>query len=253
MGLGILTKRRTIIVAHGSRNPRWLAEQEAWFDGVCERLCTAVPAPMLSYLEISKPLFADVLAEIDGSAETIEVLPFFISRSGHAGEEIPEMVSEILKKSEGRILDARGMARALGENAARRLRELGAQPGEPVVVSGYGASKNNGQWRGLVKSLRQESCDFAESPWRWAPAGHFLPDSKAPLRQHLSDLSARGVRNAAILPFYLSISSYQEKLIPETIREFPNLKIDFEPTAVLPDPAMEQWAANLIAGKGATA
>ena len=82
--------RDLLVVCHGSRSAGWIAAQQAWFAQLCDLLPANI-APQLTFLEIADPLFARGLEEHANhhADRPLWVFPFFLSRSGHAGEEIP--------------------------------------------------------------------------------------------------------------------------------------------------------------------
>ncbi|CAN5200189.1 hypothetical protein BH09SUM1_BH09SUM1_24470 [soil metagenome] len=236
-------EQTVVVVSHGSRNATWVSAQREWFAGVTRLLPSNLHAE-LTFLEISDPLFEARLKELDHNQRVL-ILPFFLSHGGHAGEDIPELAQRHLLNFQ--LIKAHGLEHALGLNAARRLREMGASAGEAVIVSAYGGSRSQNQWLDLVAGIQTKSGEFsAAPPWLFAPAGHYLEDSAAPLREQLATVRAKGLRRCAILPLYLAVSSYQETLIPSVIAEFPDLQIKFLPSGVLPDPGLEKWAAELI-------
>lgn len=243
---------RLLVVAHGSQGAEWVRAQRDWFAGTMQRLNHLVGCEVdgrLSFLEITPPLFGDELARAIESNTPLLVFPFFLSRSGHAGDEIPALAHDILGGAvPWGLVEPVGWEAALGRNAERRLRDAGAAPGDAVIVSGYGASKHDALWRRLVCEVQAHAGVFAGGrSWRWAPAGHFLAEASAPLREHLAEVAASGSRRAAVLPLYIAVSSYQESLIPKVLAEFPQLRVCFRPDAVLPDASVEQWAAELLA------
>lgn len=254
-----MVHRKVLVVCHGSRSRRWVAAQREWFDHVRERLVArAIPMqPILSFLEITDPLFEDVLASLAAERDPaafpggrLAILPFFLARSGHAGEEIPAIASKLLhpRGLDWQYAGTGGWERVLGANAEARLEAMGCEPGEQVIVSGYGASGHDGQWRELVADIHENAGRFAGGkPWLWAPAGHFLPNATKPLYDALESVRRSGEGTVAILPLYLAVSSYQETLIPSVMRLFPSLRIRFEPTAVLPSGAVEEWAVERLA------
>lgn len=235
-----------VVVVHGSRNPGWVAAQRAWFEGVKARVGAAVDL-RLTFLELTAPLLEIELAVLEGKPTRVSILPFFLSKSGHVAEEIPGIAAAALPTTPWQILEPAGLDAVLGRNAQRRLAASGADPGSPVIVSGYGASGHGENWLQLVERIRSFSGEFAAAEWHFAPAGHFLADSAAPLRDCLGGLRARGVRRAAVLPLYLAVSSYQQEMIPAVLAEFPELSVAFAPDAVLPDPELEEWASDRIA------
>ena len=238
-----------VIVAHGSRNGTWVETQWEWFRGIQLHLTELLSQPVtvhFSFLEMSDPLFRDVLQELDGTVDEIRILPFFLSKSIHVAEDIPAEAGEAVKKSRWTVLETDGLHAAVGHNAARRLESYGARPGDPVVVVGYGAPGHQEEWLALVKAVRSHAGEFGEGEWHWAPAGHFLPDSGAPLYAAVRTLKEAGHERLAVLPLFLSVSSYQQSLIPTELKKFPELVIAFQPDAVLPDEELERWAADVI-------
>lgn len=213
--------------------------------GVQSRLGEAVNLE-LCFLEIAEPGFAARLeVAAKASEKPLLIFPFFLTNSGHAGEEIPEMAREALQSSarQWRIIDTSGWPSALAGNCERRLKEIGATPEDSIVVSGYGSSNHDDRWVELIQQIQLNTeCFSGAAPWFWAPCGHFLPDDRQPLR----DAVKRTDGEVAILPLFLGIASYQEKLIPEVISEFEDRHIKFAPTAILPDSGLQDWAAAQI-------
>ena len=243
-------EKRVLVVAHGSRSSRWVAAVNEWFAGFARRLTDLSKGGIearLSFLEITDPLFEDALKEEAAEKSPLTIFPFFLSRSGHAGDEIPELAEEGLgKRGNWSVLLPEDWEHILGANAERRLAAYGANPGDPVVVSGYGASRHGHIWEELVDQVHAASGRFRDSEWLWAPSGHFMEDTSEPLRRSLRALREQGHRRAAVLPLYLSVSSYQMKLIPGVKEEFRGMEILFRPDAILPDPEIEEWAARFV-------
>ena len=238
-----------VIAAHGSRNPRWVAalrEWEAGFRRVLGELSAPGEAPPshLTFLEMTEPLYSETLRRLDGQFERLAILPLFLTKSSHGGVDVPHEAAENLRRSAWSVVRTDDLPALLGANAARRLREGGARPGDPVVVSGYGASAHGHLWEELTGELRAHAGPFGSAEWRFAPAGHFLDDSARPLREALEALLTGGIERASILPLYVAVSSYQEELIPAVVREFPSMHVAVGAPSLLPDPAIEQWAAR---------
>jgi sirohydrochlorin ferrochelatase len=237
-----------IIVAHGSRSPRWVGAQRDWFDGVRRELGPLGMQVELTFLEISLPLFEDRLLALAGNLEgPLAIMPLFLAKGGHAGEDVPRIADAVLGRDGWRLVPPAGWIHHLGDNAARRLRACGTAVGDPVIVSGYGSSHDENDWLDLVRDIQAHAGEYAAGPaWEFAPSGHFLADSAEPLRGALRRVAGQGLQNPAILPLYLAVSSYQESLIPQVISEFPGLAIRFEPTAILPDGDLERWGAEVV-------
>lgn len=241
-----------LFVAHGSRSSRWVSVQQNWWLGVNRKLRKAFGKQVtseLSFLEISPPLFENRLktwAEKKPSRELF-VFPFFLSQSGHAGEEIPEIIEEQYPEAAFIKVSSEDWASVLANNIERRLQNYGADEKTPVIISGYGSSKHNHNWRKLLKDIQNASSIYRDKPkWSFAPAGHFLNDYHAPLHCQINSLKKQGYKSCAIVPLYLSISSYQEKLIPGIIKVHPEMTFHTGCDAVLPDDSIEQWAVDRI-------
>ncbi len=239
-----------LVVCHGSRSRRWVAALQEWYRDFARQI--DIPSE-LTFLEITEPSFEErlkVWRETNPPGRRcLAVFPFFLSESGHAGDEIPELVTDILGPREGWLLvRPADWAGALAANSARRLLASGARPGDEIIVCGYGASKHDDKWCELVEAVSREADPFHDGPqWRWAPCGHFLEDYGAPLRDHLAEIAAANAHaRVAILPLFLAVSSYQEELIPGVLREFPGLDVRFTPDSILPDPDISRWAAEAI-------
>lgn len=237
---------RLLIVAHGSRTRSWVGAQATWFLGVRQRL--PMEAQMeLSFLEIAPPIFADRLRILAAGPAPVRVLPFFLSQSGHAGEEIPAIIASARAAgADVELIAPTGWTDALAANTTARLLARGAQPGCPVVVCGYGASHHDAAWRTLVRDLQAAGPFANDTPWEWAPCGHFLEDDRAPLHEAIDSLHQAGHSRIALLPLFLGVASYQQKLMPEVMARFPGLRFDFRPDGILPDSNIEAWAANLL-------
>lgn len=238
---------QVLIVAHGSRNSGWTRAVEGWFAELNVLVGNAAELS-LSYLEITEPLYENRLEELSGGDGELLIFPFFLTRSGHGGEDVPEGAQKVLAaRRPWRLIETRGWTETLGVNALRRLLARGIQPGTPVIVCGYGASHGDDEWLALVREIQKNAGPFAgDAPWRWAPCGHFLEDYAAPLRGELAALEADRSPAGAVLPLFLARSSYQEKLIPSAIEEFPNLEIIHTGDSILPDSGLARWAADTI-------
>ncbi|MCC5874867.1 MAG: hypothetical protein JJU11_01485 [Candidatus Sumerlaeia bacterium] len=243
-----------IIVCHGSRSRGWTAALKDWFEEVSS-LCDfrGIHADLLfTFLEINEPEFQATLRRFrDGDAPSrLGVFPFFLSRSGHAGEEIPEILEETLGDLpiQAFMTPPTAWVEALRRNVQRRLEEWDAPAGAPVIVSGYGSSGDDTQWVDLINGVRNHAGRYGgDRPWYWAPSGHFLDDYEAPLEAALHEVSATGARDVIILPLYLSVSSYQRELIPNVIaRHQGRIKVHFKPDAILPCREIVEWGVDRV-------
>ncbi len=86
----------TLLVAHGSRNPRTAADHAA----LCNAVAAATSGPhgaatvLPAFLEISEPSIGDAIdAAVAGGATTVTVLPLFVHVGNHVERDIPEIVA----------------------------------------------------------------------------------------------------------------------------------------------------------------
>jgi len=250
---------RILVVVHGSRNHSWVETQREWFRAVrrtIEAVNSAAAARLeLSFLEITAPLFLDRLQAIaqqrpEPGAPPLLIFPFFLSQSFHVGEEIPGMARAALDPAgvAWRIIEPLGWEARLGASARRRLLALGARPeSDAVIVCGYGSSSHNERWLRLLADVQAAAGEYAAGArWLWVPCGHFSKNKRQRLLDALAEAARQRAARAAILPLFLGVSSYQTEFIPSVIAENRALPALFRPDAVLPDPAIEDWAAGRI-------
>lgn len=85
-----MSERCLILIAHGSRDPRWCAP--------FERLAAAVDGTpgvgvALAYLELAAPSFPDAAAAaVRAGARHLRVLPLFLSGGAHVERDLPALV-----------------------------------------------------------------------------------------------------------------------------------------------------------------
>ncbi len=122
---------RLVTVAHGTRHPTGNDVARALTAAAGERLgITAVT----SYVELSEPLFADVMA---GLTESAVVVPLLLSTGYHVTVDLPRAVeSASVPVTMGAAL---GPDAALATAQADRLREAGADSGQRVVMVAAGS------------------------------------------------------------------------------------------------------------------
>lgn len=120
-----------ITVAHGTRHPTGNDVARAITSAAGERLGWST---VTSYVEISSPLFADVVA---GLTEPAVVVPLLLSTGYHVTLDLPRAAAgATVSVSLGRAL---GPDPQLAVAQAERLREAGAIPGQRVVLVAAGS------------------------------------------------------------------------------------------------------------------
>ncbi|MEW5790662.1 MAG: CbiX/SirB N-terminal domain-containing protein [Pseudomonadota bacterium] len=105
-----------ILLAHGSRDPRWCAS----FERLAEALRQRNPGRRiwLAYLELATPSLLDCIGQaVAAGIKDIRVTPLFLAMGAHLARDIPMRLAE----AESAFLDLRiRLDPALGEHAAVR-------------------------------------------------------------------------------------------------------------------------------------
>jgi sirohydrochlorin cobaltochelatase len=83
-----------ILVAHGSRDPKWRASVERVTRAVQDDV--GADKVRLAYMDLTPPTLADIVAEAIGSGvRRVRVLPLFIANEGHVDRDIRPAVDEL--------------------------------------------------------------------------------------------------------------------------------------------------------------
>ena len=83
-----------ILIAHGSREPRWLASVEE----LTESLQTehGQDRVRLAYMQSASPTLMEVVSDAAKSGQTkIRVLPLFLTLGGHVARDIQNQIDEV--------------------------------------------------------------------------------------------------------------------------------------------------------------
>ncbi|UDY37357.1 sirohydrochlorin chelatase [Dermatobacter hominis] len=94
----------TLLVAHGSRNPRTAADHTALCNAVAAAATDAAgPSRVLpAFLEITEPSIGDAIDDaVEGGATSITVLPLFVHVGNHVERDIPAIVDEARARHPG--------------------------------------------------------------------------------------------------------------------------------------------------------
>lgn len=122
---------RLVTVAHGTRHPTGNEVAQAVTAAAGERLGVAA---VTSYVELSEPLFADVMGAL---AEPAVVVPLLLSTGYHVRTDLPRAAA--LARVPVTLGPALGPDPLLAVAQAERLREGGAVPGQRVVMVAAGS------------------------------------------------------------------------------------------------------------------
>lgn len=83
-----------ILVAHGSRDPKWRASVEAVIESVQADL--GRENIQLAYMDCAPPTLADVASEaVNAGVTSIRVMPLFLAEAGHVDRNIRPMVAAV--------------------------------------------------------------------------------------------------------------------------------------------------------------
>ncbi len=115
-----------ILLAHGSRDPQWVAPFEQIRAGVESRKPDCAVA--LAYLEHSPPDFAGAVEDLVARGATlIKVVPLFLGPGGHVRRDVPQLIERASAKHPHLkfdvrpfIGDARTVLDAIADYAAAR-------------------------------------------------------------------------------------------------------------------------------------
>jgi sirohydrochlorin cobaltochelatase len=95
----------TLLVAHGSRNPRAADAHEQLCVAVTEAASAATGAAVRvvpAYLELTEPSIPDAIdAAVVAGARTVQVLPHFLGPGNHVLVDIPEIVEAARSRHPG--------------------------------------------------------------------------------------------------------------------------------------------------------
>ncbi|MBZ9539974.1 sirohydrochlorin chelatase [Modicisalibacter tunisiensis] len=82
-----------ILLAHGSRDPRWRAPFDSLGEGLAERL----ERPLrLAYMELCEPSLDSVAAELAAAGcRRAEILPLFFAAGRHLREDVPGQLERL--------------------------------------------------------------------------------------------------------------------------------------------------------------
>ncbi len=83
-----------ILIAHGSREPRWLASVEELVQTL--QAAHGPDRVRLAYMQVASPTLMETVSEVAESGQTkIRVLPLFLTLGGHVARDIQNQVDRI--------------------------------------------------------------------------------------------------------------------------------------------------------------
>lgn len=131
-----IARRAVVLVAHGTAN-------EAGRRSVLDLLAAVQERrPELTlrdaYADVQSPRVADVVAELAPLHDEVVAVPLLFCGGYHVRVDVARAVASW---SNARSTGALGPSRRLAELLARRLREAGVRPDDPVVMAAAGSSR----------------------------------------------------------------------------------------------------------------
>ena len=89
-----MSSSRLILLAHGSRDPRWRAPFETFAATLQAKLGEG--KVRLAYMEFVSPSLTDIAEEASREAvQQLKILPLFMAGGAHVDRDIPEQVTEV--------------------------------------------------------------------------------------------------------------------------------------------------------------
>ena len=95
-----MKKSCLVLIAHGSKNPRWTAPFQKMADDLSKEVGDG--KVFLSFMELAAPTLQDVAGQIvkDGGLH-FRLLPLFLANGNHLAHDLPAQVDDVKKQFPG--------------------------------------------------------------------------------------------------------------------------------------------------------
>lgn len=91
-----MSAKATILLAHGSSDPNWLAPFEALSNRIEAGLTDQSHSLCLAYMELAAPSLEQTVAELSTIGVThIDVLPLFFAAGRHLRQDVPNQIAAL--------------------------------------------------------------------------------------------------------------------------------------------------------------
>ncbi|MGV9827255.1 MULTISPECIES: sirohydrochlorin chelatase [unclassified Gordonia (in: high G+C Gram-positive bacteria)] len=191
-----------LLVAHGSRDPRFADTARRVRAAVAERL-PAVDV-QLSYLDLDRPLTSEALARMSGAAV---VVPLLLAPGHHSEVDVPSIVREHATHPVvcTDVVGAHGLTTALAD----RLREAGLRRGDGIVLTAVGST--NPSAASMVRRRAIELSTMLHHPVD-VVFGTRLGTGDLALRTAIRRLHTAGCTRIVLSPYFLSAGLLTERV-----------------------------------------
>ncbi|WP_084638198.1 sirohydrochlorin chelatase [Gordonia shandongensis] len=195
-----------LLAAHGSRDPRFAETARRVADAVRREL-PAVRVEV-AYLDLTEPLIADVLADLDGD---VVVVPLLFGDGFHSKVDLPALIDAAIAAAPSLTVTQTPIVGRYSPVPALidRLAEAGAGPGDGILMTAVGSSD-----RGSDASTAERGRELSGAlgrPVRTLFATRLGPRGAA-VRAAVDDLLAAGAQRIAVSPLFLSAGLLSDRV-----------------------------------------
>lgn len=208
-----------VLVAHGSRDPRFGTTAGRLADAVARELPGVTVA--LSYLDLTAPLVGDGLRSVSAHTDDIVVLPLLLGDGYHSRFDLPAIISDAhrrrpsLRVTQTPVLGDTSLVDAL----ARRLDDAGVTRSHGVVMCAVGSSDTRSDDQARRRAMELTARIGAPVETVFATK---LGRADVELRDAVDRLRARGADRIALSPYFLSPGLLIERVASRLLSRVPD-------------------------------
>jgi sirohydrochlorin ferrochelatase len=193
-----------VLVAHGSRDPRFGATARRVRDAVAVRLPGV--EVVLSYLDLDEPLVGEVLATGSETGDDPVVVPLLLSAGYHHKIDLPAIIAEHRPFAQQTdVIGTRSFTAALAD----RLLEAGLHERDGVILSAVGSSDESADRH--VRRRAIELSTYLHRPVEVVFATKLGSGNRA-VATAVRRLRAVGAERIALSPYFLSAGLLIERV-----------------------------------------
>ncbi|AZZ81652.1 MULTISPECIES: sirohydrochlorin chelatase [Gordonia] len=193
-----------VLVAHGSRDPRFGATARRVRDAVAVRLPGV--EVVLSYLDLDEPLVGEVLATGSETGDDPVVVPLLLSAGYHHKIDLPAIIAEHRPFAQQTdVIGTRSFTAALAD----RLLEAGLHERDGVILSAVGSSDESAD-----RHVRRRAIELSTSLHRPVEVvfATKLGSGNRAVATAVRRLRAVGAERIALSPYFLSAGLLIERV-----------------------------------------